>query len=58
MELLFTIVLILFSTKVAGHLSVRLGQPAVLGKLLIGILIGPAVLGLVQTQLFFKNFQK
>lgn len=58
MELLFTIVLILFSTKVAGHLSVRLGQPAVLGKLLIGILIGPAVLGLVQDSAVFQEFSE
>nr|WP_199426990.1 cation:proton antiporter [Anoxybacillus caldiproteolyticus] len=33
--------------KIAGSLSVRLGQPSVLGKLLIGIVLGPSVLGLV-----------
>nr|WP_170295440.1 cation:proton antiporter [Chengkuizengella sediminis] len=36
----------LFS-KIAGDISVRLGQPAVLGKLLIGIVLGPTVLGIV-----------
>lgn len=39
--------IILIASKLAGDISTRLGQPAVLGKLLIGILIGPAVLGLV-----------
>ncbi|MCL6586087.1 MAG: cation:proton antiporter [Anoxybacillus sp.] len=38
---------ILFASKIAGDISVRLGQPAVLGKLLIGIVLGPTVLGIV-----------
>ncbi|PTM59678.1 cation:proton antiporter [Desmospora activa] len=42
-----TILIIILSTKLAGDLSVRLGQPSVLGKLLVGIIIGPAVLGWV-----------
>ncbi|MNB79214.1 High-affinity Na(+)/H(+) antiporter NhaS3 [compost metagenome] len=48
MEFILVLVLILLFTKLAGALSVRLGQPAVLGKLLIGIVLGPAVLGWVQ----------
>lgn len=47
MEFFFQIALILLSTKIAGDISVRLGQPSVLGKLLVGIIIGPAVLGWV-----------
>jgi len=43
-----TILIILLATKLAGDLCVRLGQPAVVGKLLIGIIIGPALLGWVQ----------
>ncbi|OIK08297.1 sodium:proton antiporter [Bacillus sp. MUM 116] len=45
--LIFELALILLASKIAGEISVRLGQPAVLGKLLIGIILGPAVLGLV-----------
>ncbi|WP_019423670.1 cation:proton antiporter [Paenibacillus sp. OSY-SE] len=45
MELILMLLIILASTKIAGELTVRLGQPAVLGKLLVGIIIGPAVLG-------------
>lgn len=39
------ILIILITTKIGGALSVKLGQPAVLGKLISGIVIGPAVLG-------------
>lgn len=46
--LLFQLALILFASKLAGSLSVRLKQPAVLGKLLVGILLGPGLLGLIQ----------
>ena len=34
--------------KACWHLSVRLGQPSVLGKLIVGIVIGPAVLGWIE----------
>lgn len=39
---------ILFAAKLAGDAAVRLGQPAVLGKLLIGIVLGPSVLGVIE----------
>lgn len=45
--LIYQLVIILIASKLAGHLSVRLGQPSVLGKLLVGILLGPTVLGLI-----------
>jgi len=45
--LVFQLAVILLASKVAGDVSVRLGQPSVLGKLLIGIVLGPSVLGLV-----------
>ncbi|MBW8348795.1 cation:proton antiporter [Bacillus sp. IITD106] len=45
--LILQLAIILVASKVAGSISVRLGQPAVLGKLLIGIVLGPSVLGLV-----------
>lgn len=56
MEYIFTIVVILLFTKIAGHLSVMLGQPSVLGKLLAGILLGPAVLNWVQPSEFVDLF--
>lgn len=42
------IILVLLATKIAGHISVRLGQPSVLGKIIVGILIGPAVFGWIE----------
>ncbi|KKK37515.1 sodium:proton antiporter [Mesobacillus campisalis] len=41
------IVLILLATKIAGQLSIKLGQPSVLGKIIVGIILGPALLGWV-----------
>ncbi len=49
MSFILSLILIIVSTKLAGDLSVRLGQPAVLGKLLAGVLIGPAVLNWVHS---------
>jgi len=39
--------IILIASKIVGDWSTKLGQPAVLGKLLIGILLGPSVLGII-----------
>lgn len=47
MLLLLQLAIIIIASKVAGSISTRLGQPSVLGKLLIGILLGPSVLGLI-----------
>ncbi|MBD3210836.1 hypothetical protein GF318_05630 [Candidatus Micrarchaeota archaeon] len=44
-EQLLTIVLILSAAKIAGFIAERLKQPAVLGELLIGIILGPSLLG-------------
>lgn len=48
--------LIIVAVKIAGDLSVRLGQPAVLGKLIVGVLLGPAVLGIVESNVLIEYF--
>jgi len=58
MEFILYLVLILFFTKVAGDLSVRIGQPAVLGKLIVGILLGPAVLGWIEQGSFIHELSE
>lgn len=47
-NILIQLAVIILSVKLAGTLSERIGQPTVFGKLLIGILIGPSFLGLVE----------
>ncbi|HEX6133112.1 MAG TPA: cation:proton antiporter [Longimicrobiales bacterium] len=44
-----TIIVILIAAKVLGELAERVGQPAVLGELIAGVLIGPSVLALLPT---------
>lgn len=45
LHFLLDLILILIAVKVAGHLSKKLGQPSVFGELLVGIILGPALLG-------------
>jgi Kef-type K+ transport system membrane component KefB len=47
LQLALLIAIILLAAKAAGYLSVRLGQPSVLGELLVGILLGPSLLDLL-----------
>ncbi|MYV17334.1 cation:proton antiporter [Furfurilactobacillus milii] len=47
MAFIGTLILILVATTIAGHFSARVGIPAVIGELLIGIIIGPGVLNWV-----------
>ncbi|TRZ39595.1 sodium:proton antiporter [Niallia circulans] len=58
MEFILYLLLILLATKLAGELSVRLGQPSVLGKLIIGIVLGPAVLGWINNSDFIHYFSE
>ena len=45
---LFEIAVILLSTKVLGILTKRFALPQVVGALLAGLLLGPAMLGVLQ----------
>jgi len=58
LELLLQLGLIIISTKIAGDIAVRLGQPSVLGKLLIGVIIGPAILDWVQNSDVIEAFSQ
>jgi len=58
MEIILQLLIILIASKIAGSISVKLGQPAVLGKLLIGIVIGPTVLGLVTETTTLAEFSQ
>ena len=58
MEFLGTLCLVLITTSFAGHFSRRIGIPAVIGQLLVGILIGPAVLEWVHNNAFMHTFSE
>jgi Kef-type K+ transport system membrane component KefB len=47
-QFLLSLITIYISARVMGELAVRLGQPAVLGELVAGVLLGASVLGVVQ----------
>ena len=47
LQLAFELVVILLAAKAAGYLSTRLGQPSVLGELLIGVLLGPSLVDIL-----------
>jgi Kef-type K+ transport system membrane component KefB len=50
-EFLFILVAILVAAKLLGELAEKIGQPAVLGELVAGVLLGGSVLGLVDPQM-------
>ncbi len=43
-QVLLALTVILATAKIAGHISVRLGQPAVLGELIAGVVLGNVTL--------------
>lgn len=52
LPLLLALAVLIASAKVVGSLSARWGQPAVLGELLAGLLLGPTFLNLTALPLF------
>jgi Kef-type K+ transport system membrane component KefB len=53
LQLATLLAIIIFAAKFFGWLSTRLGQPSVLGELLVGVLLGPSLLNI--THLGFIN---
>lgn len=52
LQLALALALIITAAKISGYLSVRMGQPAVLGELFVGILLGPSVLDVLHQATF------
>jgi Kef-type K+ transport system membrane component KefB len=48
LQLVFALVILILAAKIGGYLSFRLGQPSVLGELLVGIALGPSVLNVLE----------
>jgi Kef-type K+ transport system membrane component KefB len=55
LQLAFELVVILLAAKAAGYLSTRLGQPSVLGELLIGVLLGPSLFNILHLSFINSN---
>lgn len=58
MELILQLIIIIVAAKICGTIASRFGQPSVLGEIIAGILIGPAVFGLVETNDFLHLFSE
>lgn len=58
MEFLLQLVVIILTTKIAGTVSMKFGQPSVLGEIIIGIIIGPAVLGWIHSNELLTTFSE
>ncbi len=52
LQLVIAIVIIIFAAKAAGYLSYKLGQPAVMGEVLAGLLLGPSLLNFLNWPVF------
>ena len=52
LQLLLLLVIIIASAKWAGSLSLRWGQPAVFGKILVGLILGPTLLNILAWPIF------
>ncbi len=52
LQFLLALSIVIAVAKVAGYLSTRVGQPAVLGELLAGLILGPTVLDMLHWPAF------
>jgi len=52
MQFLLALAIIVVAAKGAGYLSTRLGQPSILGALLVGLLLGPTLLDMLHWPVF------
>ena len=46
LQLAFLLTLILVAAKASGYLATKLGQPSVLGELIVGLLLGPSLVNI------------
>ncbi len=52
LQTLLALAIMILAAKASGYLSVRLGQPAVLGELMVGLLLGPSLLNMLHWPVF------
>jgi len=54
-QLFLALGLLITLAKACGYIATRFGQPAVLGELIAGVLVGPSVIDLLHIQMVFSN---
>lgn len=55
LNLILALAIIIVVAKLSGYISVRLGQPSVLGELLAGIILGPTLINMLGWPLFHDD---
>ena len=55
LQFLLALAVIIATAKTAGYLSTRLGQPAVLGELVVGLLLGPTLIDMLHWSMFMSH---
>lgn len=55
---LISISVMLFSAKLLGELFVKIKQPAIIGEIIAGVILGPTVLGMIFPSIFLQLFPK
>jgi Kef-type K+ transport system membrane component KefB len=55
LNLILALSILIVAAKLSGYLSVRLGQPSVLGELLAGILLGPTLINILGWSMFHDS---
>ncbi|MEZ4518450.1 MAG: cation:proton antiporter [Chloroflexota bacterium] len=55
LHFILAIVIIIIAAKAGGYISIRLGQPSVLGELVAGIILGPTVLNMLHVWPIFAT---
>ncbi len=55
LNFILAITIVILAAKLGGYVSNRLGQPAVLGELLAGLILGPTVLDLLHWSIFAEG---
>jgi Kef-type K+ transport system membrane component KefB len=55
LQLALVLAIILLAAKLAGYLAIRLGQPSVLGEMVVGIFLGPSLINLLNLPVVSNN---
>jgi len=55
LQLALALTIIISAAKLGGYLSYRIGQPSVLGELIVGIILGPSVLNFLNFPYFMDK---